>query len=80
MPQAPGNQPCQPDTQPGTQCRGDPHTKQVVTEYSLLDGDHPVTGNRLLEIAQAHKVWGYPVAAMEHFLADLCIAGFVRYP
>lgn len=80
MPQPAGEQPGQPHTQPGGECRRDAHPEQVVTEHGLADGNQPIARNRLLEIAQPHEMRRHPVTALQHALTDLGIPGFVRDP
>ncbi|MNV39990.1 hypothetical protein D3C71_1315900 [compost metagenome] len=80
VPQPAGNQAGQPHTHPGRQCRRDTHPEQIVAKHRLTDGDHPVPGNGFFEIAQAHEVRRNPVSAVQHFLADLGITGFIGNP
>ncbi len=80
FPQATGDQIGEQHAQSGGKGRGDAHTKQVLAEHRLAQGDQPVAAGRLFEIADAHEMRRYPVAALEHFLADLGVAGFVRGP
>ena len=60
--------------------RGNAHAEQVFAKNGLADGYHPVTGNRLLEVAQVHEVRRDPVAVDQDLLADLRIARLVRDP
>ena len=80
IPHAPGEQVGQHHAQDCAQDRGDAHTEQVFTEHRLAEGDEPIAGGGLLEITHAHEVRRHPVAAHQHFLADLGVAGFVWRP
>ena len=79
-PQAAGQQVGEQDAEGGGDDRGDAHAEQVFAEDRLAEGDHPVAGDRLLEVAQAEEVRRHPVAAQQHRLADLRVAGLVGNP
>ena len=80
VPQATGHGIGQEHAQTGGDGRGNAHAKQVFAKNGLADGNHPVAGNRLLEVTQIHKVRGDPVTVDQDLLADLCVARFVRDP
>ena len=58
----------------------DPSTEQVLAKHRLAQGNQPIAGGGFFEITDAHEVRRYPVASQQHFLADLAVAGLVRYP
>ncbi len=80
VPDLAGQQIGQQHAQPGGQCRNDAHTEQVLAKDLLPQCNQPVTGSRFFEVTQPHEVRRDPVAAVEHFLADLRIAGFIGNP
>ena len=60
--------------------RGDAYTEQVLAKHRLAQGNQPITGGGFFEIADAHEVRRHPITGLQHFLADLGVAGFIRDP
>jgi hypothetical protein len=80
IPETAAYQKHQPDTQAGTQRRGNAYSEQVVAKDSLADRHHPITGDGFFKVANTHEMGRDPVTAQQHFLADLAISGFIWNP
>ncbi|MNZ82492.1 hypothetical protein D3C78_1011900 [compost metagenome] len=64
----------------GTEYRTEAHRKVGIAKQPLADVIEPVAGHRFFKITQAKQMWHYPVAALQHFTADLGVTSFIRLP